>query len=148
MLASMSRASTPMDLADNTILITGGATGIGLALAERFLRAGSEVIICGRREDKLREVSAKYSRIHTRRCDIAKEADREALAEGLVRDFPRLNVLVNNAGIQRRAKFLADPLPWSERREESAINLEAWRRRSTSLPSSSRTCGSSPARLS
>jgi len=121
----MTRASAPMDLADNTILITGGATGIGLALAERFLRAGSEVIVCGRREDKLREVSAKHSRIHTRCCDIAKEADRESLAEGLVKDFPRLNVLVNNAGIQRRAKFLADQLPWSERREEIAINLEA-----------------------
>jgi uncharacterized oxidoreductase len=43
-----------MKIESNTVLITGGATGIGLALAERFLRAGSEVIVCGRREEKLR----------------------------------------------------------------------------------------------
>ena len=46
-----------MDVSSNTVLITGGASGIGLALAERFLHAGSQVIICGRREDKLKEAT-------------------------------------------------------------------------------------------
>jgi uncharacterized oxidoreductase len=49
-----------MDLTSNTVLITGGASVIGLALAERFLRAGSQVIICGRPEEKLREAQEKY----------------------------------------------------------------------------------------
>lgn len=120
----MNNATLPMDLSHNTVLITGGATGIGLALAERFLRAGSDIIVCGRREDKLREVKARHPRIHTRRCDVAKEADRESLAEEIVRDFPQLNVLVNNAGVQRRARF-TEAQPWSERREEIAINFDA-----------------------
>lgn len=124
MLTSMNDALKPMSLSDNTVLITGGATGIGLALAERFLGAGSQVIVCGRREDKLREVRAKHPRIDTRRCDIASEADREALVEGIVKDFPRLNMLVNNAGVQRRARFL-EPQLWAARCEEIAINLAA-----------------------
>ena len=48
-----------MDLSSNTVLITGGASGIGFALAERFLSAGSEVIVCGRREEKLREAQER-----------------------------------------------------------------------------------------
>ncbi len=50
-----------MDLIGNTVLITGGASGIGLALRERFLQAGSQVIVCGRRGEKLREVKARQS---------------------------------------------------------------------------------------
>lgn len=114
-----------MKLAGNTILITGGATGIGFALAERFLRAGSEVIICGRREDKLQEAKAKYPALHTRICDVADEGERAALFEWATKEFPKLNVLVNNAGIQRRVRFLEDQEPWAVRRQEIAINVEA-----------------------
>lgn len=114
-----------MKLAGNTILITGGATGIGFALAERFLRAGSEVIICGRREDKLQEAKAKYPALHTHVCDVADEGERAALFEWATKEFPKLNVLVNNAGIQRRVRFLEDQEPWAVRRQEIAINVEA-----------------------
>lgn len=114
-----------MNLAENTVLVTGGATGIGLAIAERFLRAGSEVIVCGRRGDKLQEAKAKHPTLHTRVADVASEVDRERLAESLVKDFPKLNVLVNNAGIQRRARFASDEQAWSVRREEIGINFEA-----------------------
>ncbi|GAA4443817.1 SDR family oxidoreductase [Pontibacter saemangeumensis] len=114
-----------MKLAGNTILITGGATGIGFALAERFLRAGSEVIICGRREDKLQEAKAKCPGLHTRTCDVADDGERVALFEWATREFPKLNVLVNNAGIQRRVRFLEDQEPWAVRRQEIAINVEA-----------------------
>lgn len=91
-----------MKTSGNTILITGGATGIGFALAERFVKLGNKVIICGRREEKLAEASKKLPGIYTIRCDISKEADREALAKRIKRDFDDLNVLINNAGIQRR----------------------------------------------
>ena len=114
-----------MKLEGNTILITGGATGIGFALAERFLRAGSEVIICGRREDKLQEAKAKYPALHTRICDVADEGERAALFEWVTKEFPKLNVLMNNAGIQRRVRFLEDQEPWAVRRQEIAINVEA-----------------------
>ncbi|PTX19310.1 putative oxidoreductase [Pontibacter mucosus] len=114
-----------MNLGGNTVLITGGATGIGFALAERFLKAGSEVIICGRREDKLQEARQKHPALHIRVCDVAEEAQRLELFEWATKAFPKLNVLVNNAGIQRRGSFLEDREPWSVRRQEIAINVEA-----------------------
>jgi uncharacterized oxidoreductase len=113
-----------MDLASNTILITGGASGIGLALAERFLRAGSTVIVCGRRAEKLREAQEAHPGLRTRVCDVAEEAGRRALFAWAVGEYPGLNVLVNNAGIQRRIE-LTEPEEWSESRREIAINLEA-----------------------
>jgi Short-chain dehydrogenase involved in D-alanine esterification of lipoteichoic acid and wall teichoic acid (D-alanine transfer protein) len=113
-----------MDLSSNTVLITGGASGIGFALAERFLRAGSEVILCGRREEKLREAREKYPDIRIHACDLANESDRLALLDRMEKEFPRLNVLVNNAGIQLRVS-LAEPREWDRIRQEIAINFEA-----------------------
>lgn len=113
-----------MNLRGNTILITGGASGIGYALAERFLASGNEVVVCGRREDKLREASEKLPRIHTRVADVAEEAERIALFEWATGAFPDLNVLINNAGIQRRVD-LTENERWSETRMELAVNLEA-----------------------
>src|SRR6267378_1953318 len=116
-----------MDLASNTILITGGASGIGLALAERFLHAGSQVIICGRREDKLKEAQTKHPGLHIRACDVAKVAERVALLQWVRREFPALNVLINNAGIQRRIQLAESVQPknngeWEQTQEEIAIN--------------------------
>jgi uncharacterized oxidoreductase len=113
-----------MDLTSNTVLITGGASGIGFALAERFLAAGSEVILCGRREEKLREAQEQHPEMRTRVCDVAGAADRVSLFNWATGEFPRLNVLVNNAGIQRRFQ-LAQPEDWERTHEEIAINLEA-----------------------
>ncbi|RNI31646.1 SDR family oxidoreductase [Rufibacter latericius] len=114
-----------MKLAGNTVLVTGGGSGIGLAIAERFLNAGSTVIICGRRADKLNEVKAQYPEIHTIACDVAREADRIALLEWTTAEFPQLNVLVNNAGIQRRVNLVDEQEEWSQTQQEIAINLEA-----------------------
>ena len=113
-----------MELASNTVLVTGGASGIGLALAERFLAAGSEVIVCGRRAPKLDEARARHPRLKTRVADLSSDADRESLVRWTVSEYPALNVLVNNAGIQRRV-VLADPEPWADTHEEVVINLEA-----------------------
>ncbi|HYU33637.1 MAG TPA: SDR family NAD(P)-dependent oxidoreductase [Thermoanaerobaculia bacterium] len=113
-----------MELAGNTVLVTGGASGIGLALAERFLRAGSEVIICGRREAKLREAQEAHPQLVTRVCDVAEEAERRALLEWVVETHPGFNVLVNNAGIQRYPQ-LVQPEDWALSRQEIAINIEA-----------------------
>ena len=85
----------------NTILITGGATGIGQALAETLVNAGNTVIICGRREAKLKEAKDKLPQIRTKVCDVSKEKEREALFVWVKENYPDLNVLINNAGIQR-----------------------------------------------
>jgi len=112
-----------MNLSSSTILVTGGASGIGLAFAERFLKLGSTVIVCGRREDVLAE--AKKKGLETIRADVGKEADRVALAKEVIDRFPKLNVLVNNAGVQHRSRFADDATPWSEREKEIAINFAA-----------------------
>jgi uncharacterized oxidoreductase len=114
-----------MNLSGNTILITGGASGIGLALAERFLAHGSTVIICGRREDKLLEARQQHPGLHIRVADVAREADRIALTEWVQQAFPQVNVLVNNAGIQRRGSLTEMTETWSQYQSEIAINLEA-----------------------
>ena len=113
-----------MELRGRTVLVTGGASGIGLALAARLLAAGSRVIVCGRRESALRAAAAAHPGLVTRACDLAREDERVALAEWVVREHPALDVLVNNAGIQRRFR-LDEPEPWRETREELAINLDA-----------------------
>ncbi|MDD5190875.1 MAG: SDR family NAD(P)-dependent oxidoreductase [Dehalococcoidales bacterium] len=95
-----------MQIKGNTILISGGATGIGLALAEAFVQTGNEVIICGRRAQRLQAARVKLPRIHIRECDITRESDREALFNWTTSNFKNLNVLINNAGIQRRINLL------------------------------------------
>ena len=113
-----------MELGSNTVLVTGGASGIGLALAGRFLEAGSAVIACGRRAEKLQEAKAIHPELETRVCDLAREEERAALVRWATEKFPRLNVLVNNAGIQLRVS-LSDPREWERVRQEIAINFDA-----------------------
>ncbi len=113
-----------MKVSGNTILITGGSSGIGLAFAERFLENGNEVIIVGRREDKLREAKAAHPQLHTRVCDVSKESERIALFEWVENEFPQLNVLVNNAGIQQRVNLLNAKEDWSYYRNEISINVD------------------------
>lgn len=104
-----------MDLSDNTVLVTGGGSGIGLAIAKRFLDAGSQVIICGRRADKLAEARAAYPGLETSVADIADATGREKLIAWMIAEHPNFNVIVNNAGIQRRERFATDTADWSSR---------------------------------
>jgi len=113
-----------MNLGSNTVLITGGASGIGLALAARFLDAGSRVIVVGRVNDKLVEAQQRYPGVDVRAVDVSRPEDRVALRDWALAAHPELNVIVNNAGIQRRVS-LVDGEPWDATREEIAINLEA-----------------------
>lgn len=89
-----------MKIANNKILITGGASGIGLGLTERFVKENNKVIICGRRESILEEVSARLPGVITRACDLSLEEDRIELYNWIKEEHSDLNVLINNAGIQ------------------------------------------------
>jgi uncharacterized oxidoreductase len=113
-----------MQLDANTILITGGASGIGLAIAKRFRKAGSDVIVCGRDENKLRSAREENPGLVTYACDVGKQGDREELVRWITREHPKLNVVINNAGIQRKIQ-LAEAEPWAETEAEIAINFHA-----------------------
>lgn len=106
------------------MLITGGASGIGFALARRFLEAGNSVVICGRRADKLEEARSRFGALRTRVCDVTDPAHRIELTDWAFREYPELDVLVNNAGIQNRLALLDDP-DWPQIHQEIATNLEA-----------------------
>jgi uncharacterized oxidoreductase len=114
-----------MNLKGNTILITGGSSGIGLAFAERFLGKGNTVIVCGRREEKLRQAQEKHPELHTRVCDVSLESDRQDLVKWIENEMPEVNVLVNNAGIQQRFSLLDQEEAWSYYHQEIKANFEA-----------------------
>jgi uncharacterized oxidoreductase len=88
-----------MKLTGRTILITGGSAGIGLAFALKFVELGNEVIVTGRRQEVLDEVKAKHPKLHTIQSDAADPAQIATLAARVKADFPKLDVLMNNAGI-------------------------------------------------
>lgn len=94
-----------MNLTANTILITGGAAGIGLALARQLAARGNRVIICGRNEEALRKAQEDVPALITRVCDITDGVSREAMVSWLNTAHPETNMLINNAGVQRRRIF-------------------------------------------
>ena len=109
----------------NTVLITGGATGIGFALAEAFVKAGNSVLICGRRESKLQEARAKLPQIQTRQCDLSKKEDRESFCDWVRDNHEDLNILVNNAGIQRAIDLRKGTAELFDGEDEVQINFAA-----------------------
>lgn len=113
-----------MQVTGNTILVTGGGSGIGLALAKRFATRGNRVVICGRRVEMLAAAKQGTPSFETLQCDVSSEAGRLALVEAALTRFPALNVLVNNAGIQNRPAPLMQPQDWSAHRAELATNLD------------------------
>ncbi|RNB91748.1 SDR family NAD(P)-dependent oxidoreductase [Brevibacillus fluminis] len=116
-----------MKLSGNTILITGGSSGIGFAFAERFIKAGNQVIVCGRREQALQNAKEKLPSLITRICNLDSESERVALFDWVTVNYPEVNVLVNNAGIQQRFNVRKADVRsnWSYFRKEITTNIEA-----------------------
>lgn len=106
-----------MKLFGQTILITGGTSGIGKAFAERLADLGNKVIICGRRQDRLDEIKQQYPEIVTFTCDISNPDSRKYLIENILDEYPDVNVIINNAGIQL-AHDLTEPV------DASIVSLE------------------------
>lgn len=114
-----------MKMQGNTVLITGGSSGIGYAMAEAFLARGNEVLICARGEDRLREAQRRHRELHVKLCDVADAAGRASLLGWVQSEHPAVNVLVNNAGIQRDIDFTRGLDEYLSGPSEIAINLEA-----------------------
>lgn len=114
-----------MRTSGNTVLITGGGSGIGLALAQALLRRGNEVIICGRRRVRLQEAKRHNPGLHIRVCDVTRPASQRALVSWLTSEHKTLNVLVNNAGIQRPVDLQKGARDLADADHEIATNLAA-----------------------
>jgi len=106
-----------------TSVITGGATGIGYAMAAHLLAGGGEVLICGRREQRLAQAGESLPGVRTLCCDVTDPADRVRLVDFVADTMPGVAMLVNNAGIQRDID-LTNPAGL-EGESEIAVNLEA-----------------------
>jgi len=97
--------TTKPKLKDNTILITGGGSGIGLELTKTLLRMGNTIIICGRSENRLQMVKNDIPQVHTIQCDVSDQKQREKLFFQVTGEHPRLNILINNAVIVNYLKI-------------------------------------------
>jgi uncharacterized oxidoreductase len=90
-----------MNLTGNTIFITGGTSGIGRAFAEAFHKLGNKVIISGRRKGHLAEITKAHPGMQSVELDVANPASIAAVCKKLIADYPKLNAVINNAGIMQ-----------------------------------------------
>ncbi|WP_421750317.1 SDR family oxidoreductase [Croceimicrobium sp.] len=114
-----------MKLSGNTILITGGSSGIGLALAKRFLNLDNQVIICGRSKDKLEQLKGEMPEISTFCGDLSASKTLVELQNFIETEYPHLNILINNAGIQYNYTFSDESEILTKIDYELACNLNA-----------------------
>lgn len=105
-------------------MITGATSGIGRALASKLQQLGNQVIVCGRRPDRLAQLAEQHPGIKTRTCDVSVPQEREALWEWVQEKFPETNILINNAGIQLVADLMR-PVNMERIRSEVEINFIA-----------------------
>ncbi len=105
-----------MKLEDHVVFITGGGSGIGLALARGFLERNNTVIVSGRNAAKLAEVKRSNRGLHTMESDVTDFAQSKSAIDSIVKQFGRLNILVNNAGVM---------LSWDILRENDPAHLAA-----------------------
>src|SRR5467141_2618622 len=90
-----------MKLKSNTILITGGASGIGYELTRQLTALGNKILITGRDQAKMDRAKAAFPKIHTFQSDVSDPEAIATLYEKVTKQFPDLNILINNAGIMR-----------------------------------------------
>ncbi|MCY4361689.1 MAG: SDR family NAD(P)-dependent oxidoreductase [Gammaproteobacteria bacterium] len=113
-----------MKLSGNTILITGGSSGIGFEMARQFLLKGNEVVITGRDEKKLQDAKQQLGGVRIIRNDVSNPDDVEKLHQQAVKDYPDLNILINNAGIMQTLNLRNGNLSATYLTQEIDINLK------------------------
>jgi|SRR5579863_1500739 len=112
-----------MELKNNTILITGGSSGLGLEFARQLLELNNTVIVTGRDAKKLDQVKSKYPEINVFQSDVSDPRAIETLYYTVINQFPSLNILVNNAGEMRRVNLQDSGTTLHNIADEIEINL-------------------------
>lgn len=112
-----------MELKNNTILITGGTSGLGLEFAKKLLESGNIVIVTGRDQTKLALAAKTLPGLHTMKSDVSDPKAIEALYIQVTTEFPRLNILINNAGEMRRLSLHDAQINLTDITREVEINL-------------------------
>lgn len=112
-----------MNPTGNTVLVTGGGTGIGRGLAEAFHREGNQVIIAGRRQSVLEETARANPGMRLLTIDVESREDTMRFGERVRAEFPSLNVLINNAGVMKAENLQAGMEDLAIAEQTVAINL-------------------------
>ena len=110
---------------NNTVLITGGGSGIGLALAKKFMENDNRVIITGRNLTKLIKVQTEFPKIHIIQSDVTIEKDVQQLVAQTEKDFGGIDILFNNAGIMNLLDLGNENSDLSEQMNEIEINFNS-----------------------
>jgi short-subunit dehydrogenase involved in D-alanine esterification of teichoic acids len=112
-----------MKISNNTVFISGGGSGIGLALAEALIVLGNQVMICGRDLDKLMRAKERRPDLLTLQCDISDDDDLRRAVAAAEETFGGLTLLVNNAGVQFNYRFADDDQALAKVEQEVAVNF-------------------------
>jgi len=113
-----------MNLNGNTILITGGSSGIGFEMAKKFVAAKNKVIITGRNMEKLEKAKEKLGGVSIIQSDVSNPDSIKDLYEQVSKEFPGLNVLINNAGVMLSVNLQDHNLSAAELTKEIDINVK------------------------
>ncbi|MBL3658723.1 SDR family oxidoreductase [Fulvivirga sediminis] len=114
-----------MIITGSTILITGGSSGIGFALAKKFLSLGNKVIITGRNQGKLDRIKANFPNIITFKGDVSDRSSLDDLIVFIEQQHAEINILINNAAVQYNYDFISEPDLTYKIDYEVAVNIKA-----------------------
>jgi uncharacterized oxidoreductase len=113
-----------MKLSGNTVLITGGTSGIGFEMTKQFLKQGNKVIITGRNEQKLQKAKEQLKGVITIKSDVSNSDEIEHLYHQVEKDYPDLNILINNAGIMLKINLQNHDHSTLELTKELDVNVK------------------------
>ncbi len=112
-----------MKIKSNTIVITGGTSGIGLEMANKFISLGNTVIVTGRDLKKINDIKKLYPKLNAFQCDISKSEEVDNFYKEITSKFPEINILINNAGVAKELDFKNSKINFEEINQEISTNL-------------------------
>lgn len=112
-----------MEVSNNTILLTGGTSGIGLELLRQFYASGNKLVVASRNPEKLNKLHTEFPKVSTVVCDLADPKSVRKLLEHCLNTYPEINILINNAGIQYNYNLLDEEDGFHKIAREIRVNF-------------------------